>query len=83
MLKIQEYLLNNSIEQLTTELGIKTNRHTKYSNLINFCYSQIDSPYYHPIVKEARGIILDESDNWNVVAYPFNRFYSVGEGGGR
>lgn len=81
MLKIQEYLLNNSIEQLTTELGIKTNRHTKYSNLINFCYSQIDSPYYHPIVKEARGIILDESDNWNVVAYPFNRFYSVGEGG--
>jgi hypothetical protein len=34
-----------------------------------------------PIVRQARGIILDEFDNWNVVAYPFNRFFNYGETG--
>lgn len=79
MLKIQHYLQNNSLENLTKELGIKVKRHNKYSNLINFCYSQIDSPYSHPIVRESRGLILDEQDNWRVVAYPFKRFYNHGE----
>jgi hypothetical protein len=31
-------------------------------------------------VREARGLILDQSNDWNVVAYPFKRFFNDGEG---
>jgi len=79
MLEIQSYLQNNTIEQLKEELGIKTSRHTRYPNLVLFKYDQIKSPTYHPIVRECRGIILDENNNWRIVSYPFNRFYNYGQ----
>lgn len=79
MLNIQQYLQNKSLAQLEEELGIKHNRHGKHPNLVLLKYDQIKSPTYHPIVKECRGIILDESDNWKVISYPFNRFYNYGQ----
>lgn len=79
MLEIQKYLQNNTLEQLETELGIKHNRHSKYPNLVLLKYDQIKSPTYHPIVRECRGIILDEDDNWKVISYPFKRFYNYGQ----
>src|ERR1035438_2036279 len=54
--------------------------HTKYTNLIQFTYDMLDSPKSDPIIRESRGLILNEDDNWNVVAYPFNRFFNEGEG---
>lgn len=81
MLEVQKYLIENSLEKLTEEFSIKVRRHIKYYNLVNLVYCQIESPTYHPIVKECRGIILDEANNWNVVAYPFNRFYNYGQPG--
>ena len=81
MLEIQKYLLSGkSVTNLKDELGIKANSHYKYNNLIGFKYDQIDSPAGHPIVREARGLILDSEDDWKVVAHPFNRFYNYGEG---
>lgn len=47
-------------------------------NLVLFKYSQIDSDFFNPIVKECRGIIL-EKDTWRVVAYPFKKFFNFGE----
>ena len=79
MLEIQKFLKEKSIDDLTTELAIKHKRHSKYKNLVSFIYSQIDSPKAHPIVVEARGIILDEDNNWEVVAYPFKRYFNYGE----
>jgi hypothetical protein len=32
------------------------------------------------VVQHARGVILNESDNWAVVAWPFNKFFNYGEG---
>lgn len=81
MLHIQNYLINNSLEQLNSELFIKVKRHNKYPNLIGLCYSQLESPKLHPIVKEARGLILDSSNNWKIVAYGLNRFLNYKEGG--
>lgn len=47
-------------------------------NLVLFKYSQIDSDFFNPIVKECRGIIL-EKDTWKVIAYAFNKFGNFGE----
>ena len=81
MLNIQQYLLSGKTpEDLKAELGINFKRSGEYPNLILFKYDQIDSPKAHPIVVEARGIILDESDSWKVISHPFNRFFNYGEG---
>lgn len=47
-------------------------------NLVLFKYSQVDSDFFNPIVKECRGIIL-ERDTWRVIAYAFNKFGNFGE----
>ena len=59
---------------------VKTKRHPKYPHLIQFKYDQIESPMGDPVVQECRGLILDENDNWNVVARPFDKFFNYGEG---
>ena len=51
---------------------------TEKEGLVCFKYSQIDSDFNEPLVRECRGIIL-EKDTWNVVAYAFNKFFNFGE----
>lgn len=46
--------------------------------LILFKYSQIDSDFSLEIVKEARGLILEDK-TWNIVCYPFKKFFNYGE----
>lgn len=70
---------NEPLKCLEVELGIKCKRHPRYPNLILFVYDQIDSPKVHPIVRSARGHILDEDNNWEHVCRPFDRFLNWGE----
>lgn len=51
---------------------------TEKGNLVCFKYSQIDSNFNEPLVRECRGIIL-EKNTWKVVCYPFNKFFNFGE----
>ena len=46
---------------------------------ILFMYNQINSDFYNPIVKECRGIILEES-TFTPVCVPFFKFGNYGEG---
>ena len=88
-LEIQKYLramstthtVAESLCCLQSEYGIKFKQHPKYPELIQFKYDQLaSSKFKHlEIVKECRSIILNSEDNWNVVAYPFRRFYNFGE----
>ena len=81
MLKIQEFLINGgTIEQLTEQYGIKCGRSKEYPNLALFKYDQIESPMSEAIVQEARGIVLDENDNWRVVGRGFSKFFNHLEG---
>lgn len=78
MLNIVKFIINNeNWETLLSSapyfLNIK-----KEGNLILFKYSQVDSDFSLDIVKEARGLIL-EQDTWRVVAYPFKKFFNFGE----
>lgn len=45
---------------------------------ILFKYSQIDSDFSLEIVREARGLILEDK-TWNVVCYPFKKIFNYGE----
>ena len=81
MLNIQKYLRSGkTLSDLENELAINARRHTQYPNLVSLKYNQIDSPRNHPIVNECRGVILDENNDWNVVAFPFYRFFNADEG---
>ena len=86
MLEIQKFLRalagttpEVALAELTAQLGINAKQHPKYPELWHLSYDQLESPKGHPIVKECRGLILNSADNWNVVAYPFNRFSNHGE----
>jgi hypothetical protein len=79
-LLIQEYLRNGgSVDDLATTHNIKARRHKDYNNLILLKYG-IDAAFMNPMVRECRGIILDENDNWNVVSRAFDKFGNEGEG---
>lgn len=64
---------------LEREYGIKATRHKRYPSLVLLKYNQIESPMAEPLVQECRGLILDETNNWAVVAMPFTKFWNAGE----
>lgn len=78
MLNLQKHLTDTKdLEYLSAELGIRVYEHPSLP-LLGFKYNQIDSPKLHPIVREARGVVL-EKDSWRLIAKPFSRFFNVGE----
>lgn len=80
-LAVIDFLRNNKnpLEKLKNDFGISSKRHPEYPELIQLNYSQIESPKTHPIVRDCRGLIVNESDNWSIVALPFRRFFNYGE----
>jgi hypothetical protein len=83
MMLLQEYLREHgpaALEMLNANYGIASKRHREDPNLVLFKYSQIESPMGVPLVQECRGVILDENNEWEVVARPFDKFFNFGEG---
>lgn len=78
MLEVQKYLAGKSLADLSRELGISVYRHPTLP-LVGLKYSSIDSPKVHPVVRECRGIVLDESDGFALAAKGFSRFFNAGE----
>lgn len=77
----QEWLRSGkTLEELTSTYAIDVKRHSKHPHLVMLKYNQIESPMGEPIVQQCRGLILNEKDNWNVVAWPFDKFFNYGEG---
>lgn len=79
MLEVQKFLMDNSVEELIKQFGIKVREYPE-NNLIVLNYCQIESPKTHPISIECRGLILD-SKTYKVVSRSFDRFFNFGEGG--
>jgi len=81
MLEIQKILRDGSytVETLA-ERGVKAKEHPEFPGLWHFCYDQIEAKPTDPIVREARGLILNANLDWDVVAAPFFRFANHGEG---
>ena len=80
MNEIAEYLRSGgTLDGIKHEYGIKWRRHGRYPHLISFTYDQFASDMKRPICREARGIVLDEIDNWRCVCRPFEKFFNLGE----
>jgi len=81
MTKVQEFLRGGgTLEQLAERYAVKHRRHAEHNNLVLLKYDQINSPFTEPLVRECRGIIIDEADGWRVVARAFDKFFNHGEG---
>lgn len=80
MLKTQEYLRKNTIEELIQEFKLEATYSPTYTGepLVILNYHQIDSPKHSPVTKECRGLVLDYH-NYDIVALPFSRFFNYGE----
>lgn len=92
ILRIQDYLRaerpgpgslaeknQEALAELEATYAIKARRHGLYPNLVLLKYG-IDADFTNPLVRECRGLILDESDNWRVVCRTFDKFGNYGEG---
>lgn len=80
-LAIQRYLRSGgTFESLLSLYAIKAKRHPLHPSLVLLKYDQIASPFAEEIVRECRGIILDESDDWRIVSRAFDKFFNHGEG---
>lgn len=79
-MKVIEFLKEHGLEELEKKYAIKSNRHAGHPNLVQLKYNQIDSPMEERIVQECRGIILDEDNDWGLVALPYLKFFNYGEG---
>lgn len=76
MLHIQTLLelhgLQATVDYLKLECKVK-------DNLVLLKYRQLDADWTKPATLECRGIIL-ERGTWKVVAYPYDKFFNLGEG---
>jgi hypothetical protein len=69
----------DGLSALDSRFGILARRHGRFPNLVQLKYSQRESPMDEPVVQECRGLILDEANDWDVVAFPFTKFFNYGE----
>lgn len=68
-----------TLEELERLYAVSATRHPDYANLVQLKYNQIESDFSIPLVRQCRGIILDEADEWAVIAWPFDKFFNHGE----
>lgn len=79
MLNIVKFIIENpnNWEELLSSPPYSLSIKRKDTRIL-FKYSQIESDFSLDIVKEARGLIL-EDETWNIVCYPFKKFFNYGE----
>ena len=78
-LQTVQFIRDFGLTTLVERFGITVKPHPRFPNLVFLKYNQIDSPMHESIVQECRGLILDASDDWRVVSYPFRKFFNHGE----
>lgn len=78
MLKLVEYILGNP--KWETDLALKPYciKIKRKDNFIMFNYNQIESNFSHELVRECRGIILEDV-TFKPVCVPFFKFFNYGE----
>jgi RNA ligase-like protein len=79
-LAVVEALRAEGVEALAARLSLQVRRHREHPSLVLLKYSMIDSPMGDPVVRQCRGIVVDEADGFRPVAYPFDKFFNYHEG---
>lgn len=63
---------------LVSKYKITVSRGRAFQSLHCFKYSDF-SPFNEPVVQECRGVVLDASNNWEVVCRAFDKFFNLTE----
>lgn len=79
VLMVREFLREHGLDALVKRIKCKTNRDEDYPNLVLLKYNQIESPMGDALAQQCRGIIVDEDNGWEIVSYPFEKFFNHGE----
>jgi len=74
---VLNYLKNHSLARLQHEFAIKVKEYPEHE-LAVLNYNQLDSPKYHPIVRECRGLIINPK-TLKIVSRTFPRFFNLNE----
>ena len=64
------------LTQLKSRYLINARMHRELDGVVQLRYSPRAKPADHPIVCECRGLILDATRDWAVIAFPFRRFFN-------
>lgn len=73
-------LRGEGLDALAKRLALQTRRHREHPQLVLLKYSMIDSPMADPVVRQCRGLVVDDSDDFRPVAYPYDKFFNAHEG---
>jgi len=76
-LEIQQLLHLHGLEYVKDYLKLEVK---DKGNLVLLKYNMIDADWTKSALYDCRGLILDRDDNWNIVAFPYSKFFNAGEG---
>lgn len=76
-LEVQKLLREHGLDWVKEELKLEVKIK---DNLVLLKYNQIAADWRKTALYDCRGIILDMTDNWNVVCYPYRKFFNIEEG---
>lgn len=79
MIELQTALMEHGLNAVLAKYDLSASRHSKYSNLVSLKYKQCTADFKEPAVRQARGIVLDESNGWAIVAKGYDKFFNIGE----
>ncbi len=79
-MEIIKELQQHGLEAVLEKYKLIHKRHNKYPNLVLLRYNQLESPMTEQVSCEARGLILDENNNWAVVSRSYNKFWNDTDG---
>lgn len=79
-LAVIQALRAEGVEGLARRLALQVRRHREHPQLALLKYSMIDSPMADPVVRQCRGLVVDEADGFRPVAYPYDKFFNAHEG---
>jgi len=77
MLELQQFILSNPNWRGTLSQPPYCLKINEKEGLVILNYNTIDSNFLLKLVQEARGIILDSTDNFKVVCYSYNKFFNA------
>jgi RNA ligase len=77
LLAIQKYLREKGLDAAVEAFKLEVN---KDGSLVQLNYGMFESPRESQECCECRGLILDSARDFEVVAFPFYRFFNEGEG---
>jgi len=80
MLEVQKIIKNNPFNwEYHLEKPPYNLRVGRNDGYVILKYNQIESDFSEPVVRESRGIILDEKNDYEVVCKAFDKFFNYGE----